>query len=612
MWDFPKRVRTQKGMVFNKKRPIRLKDWKIGVYDPNFTEVDSGDVYPEKEWKVVAQEDELIIYDSLEETDIWTFEDWLEATYTFKNYDESVLKTGKVKDGETPVAPADPTKPATAQYTYTFSGWNPAVWPITKNTSYIAQYTSTVNTYTITFKDYDNSVISEQTLEYWASPVVPSDPTRSGYRFTGWSPSVATVTQDATYTAQYVAQYTVSFVANDNSYGTVSPASVVADAGSRATTSGNTMTIGWVTVTATPESGYLFDSWDTAINSLNSNVTVTAIFVAEQTWWEVTIRPTNEYMGYGVEADPSFVTVEDGTPVTQTTSDWVPVLIFWDPNDPDSQRVEIINYGTGPGYEFDSFVDLPSTITQDTTIYFTLIEKSQVEWAEMDWQYWVLTMPRDSNQGGYGELAFNLPQGMSIYDGLSSWLECFDPDYTSEFNTRLDENSDPDTVGQYQYTLQMSYAGSTFLDNNGNPVAIFYLRDADNRTIGQCKVYLEEPIYIEFGHEESGGVGYIELSNRAGSVDFDTASPYYTSNPSDITVTPHRTSDFTGSVSQCRVEASSDPTLPWRVYFSCTWGNYSSLPSGTLIATIDVVYTYWSVDLGTINVYKDYNPNAGE
>lgn len=38
-------------------------------------------------------------------------------------------------------------------------------------------------------------------------------------------------------------------------------------------------------------------------------------------------------------------------------------------------------------YTFDSFVDLPSTITQDTTIYFTLIEESKVEWAEMDGQY---------------------------------------------------------------------------------------------------------------------------------------------------------------------------------------------------------------------------------
>lgn len=88
--------------------------------------------------------------------------------------------------------------------------------------------------------------------------------------------------------------------------------------------------------------------------------------------------------------------------------------------------------------------------------------------------------------------------------------------------------------------------------------------------MGQCKVYLEEPVYIEFDPQESDGVGYIELNNRAtGTVNFNTTGPYYTSNPSHITVTPHRTSDFTGSVNQCGVETSSDPTHPLRVYFSC-------------------------------------------
>lgn len=75
-------------------------------------------------------------------------------------------------------------------------------------------------------------------------------------------------------------------------------------------------------------------------------------------------------------------------------------------------------------------------------------------------------MTRDANQGGTGELLFNLPQGMSLHDGLSGSVECFDPDYTSQFNTHLADNPDPDTASQYQYVLQMSYTGSTFLDNN--------------------------------------------------------------------------------------------------------------------------------------------------
>ena len=67
-------------------------------------------------------------------------------TYTFKNEDGTVLKTGTVAHGATPTAPANPTKASDSQYSYTFAGWSPAVKAATGNTTYTATYKATALT----------------------------------------------------------------------------------------------------------------------------------------------------------------------------------------------------------------------------------------------------------------------------------------------------------------------------------------------------------------------------------------------------------------------------------------------------------------------------------
>ena len=62
---------------------------------------------------------------------------------TFKNWDGEVLKTENVEYGGSATAPANPARPATAQYTYTFSGWNATFGNITADLEIAAQYTET-------------------------------------------------------------------------------------------------------------------------------------------------------------------------------------------------------------------------------------------------------------------------------------------------------------------------------------------------------------------------------------------------------------------------------------------------------------------------------------
>ncbi len=134
-------------------------DWsKLYVYrNSQYIELDTSNNSVVEYWHVRKELDDQTVgyYLTDNPTNLYNRDEGDDVTYTFKDYDWTVLKTGKIEEGETPTPPADPTRAATAQYTYTFAGWNPTVWPISKKTTYTATYTATVNKYTITATSSD-------------------------------------------------------------------------------------------------------------------------------------------------------------------------------------------------------------------------------------------------------------------------------------------------------------------------------------------------------------------------------------------------------------------------------------------------------------------------
>ena len=70
-------------------------------------------------------------------------------TIRFLNYDGTELQNSQVKEGEMPVYNgATPTRPEDENYTYSFSGWSPAVVAATADADYTAQFEATEKTYT--------------------------------------------------------------------------------------------------------------------------------------------------------------------------------------------------------------------------------------------------------------------------------------------------------------------------------------------------------------------------------------------------------------------------------------------------------------------------------
>ena len=96
-------------------------------------------------------------------------------TITFLNEDGTELQSGLVAYGETPAyAGETPTKAATVQYTYTFAGWSPEIANVTGDATYTATYTATVNKYTITFRNEDGTELQSGPVAYGEQYALPA------------------------------------------------------------------------------------------------------------------------------------------------------------------------------------------------------------------------------------------------------------------------------------------------------------------------------------------------------------------------------------------------------------------------------------------------------
>ena len=105
-----------------------------------------------------------------------------------------------------------PTKAALADVAFEFAGWTPTVVAATADAVYTATFTEKPITYTITWKNSNDSVLETDenvglnvVPQYnGATPVRPED--GENYTFAGWEPTVVAATEDTAYVAKYIAK----------------------------------------------------------------------------------------------------------------------------------------------------------------------------------------------------------------------------------------------------------------------------------------------------------------------------------------------------------------------------------------------------------------------
>lgn len=194
-------------------------------------------------------------------------------TINFYNTDakSTLLETKSYQHGSVVAYNGDtPTKETTAQYTYTFKGWDVEPSNAVEDFDYHAVYDSTIRSYVITFNNFDGTKIESGSFEYGKMPSCSKTPTRIAtaewkYSHKGWKPALDYVTGEATYVATYDSskvEYKVTFL-----NGTTVIDEQMVPYGEAA-----------VAPTNVTREGYKFVGWNTTFSKITENLTVKALF----------------------------------------------------------------------------------------------------------------------------------------------------------------------------------------------------------------------------------------------------------------------------------------------------------------------------------------------
>ena len=164
-------------------------------------------------FSVVADNDEYMIANNsnfISVTEIDLSDSQYKFAVTFVNMDGEVLSTQNIAYGDAAVAPEAP-----AMEGYIFIGWDKEFGYITDTMTVTARYAIAR---TVTFVDWDGTVLSTQVVADGNSATAPEVPEREGYTFTGWDVEFTSVTENITVTAQYdIKKYSVVFCDWDGS-----------------------------------------------------------------------------------------------------------------------------------------------------------------------------------------------------------------------------------------------------------------------------------------------------------------------------------------------------------------------------------------------------------
>ena len=196
---------------------------------------------------------------------------------------------------------------------FEFSHWeddntdNPRTLVISGDTEMRAY--CTLKTFTVTFVDWDGTVLATRTVEYGGAAPLPDEPARDGYIFLGWDKSNKNVTEDLTITAEYIIRtYTVTFL---DFYGNPIGEPQTIEHGASA-----------MAPEAPEVTGYHFVEWDSNYNEIYSDMTVKAVYEKNEYTVKFLDWDGSELSSQVVKFEEAAIAPEDPTREGYTFKGW--------------------------------------------------------------------------------------------------------------------------------------------------------------------------------------------------------------------------------------------------------------------------------------------------
>ena len=389
-------------------------------------------------------------------------------TITFKN-GSTTLQSGYVEKNTTPIySGATPTKPADASYSYTHSGWTPEIATVTANATYTATFNQTENKYSVMVAAGANGSVSPASVSNIGCETVSGDITATAN--TGYQFTGWTLPEGVTAATEYTA--------------TSNPIRIHATAKDKIITAN---------FAARTDINYTVKHWQQNLNDDNYTEVTADQQTLQGTTATATAAAAKSYTGFTAQTFSQGTIAGDGSTVVNIYYNRNTYTITWKDGDNNTIKTdENVKYGATPNYvgatptksqtvewvyTHDSWTPAVETVTANATYTATFTQakrKYNVTWTGVG-------ITERTDQVAYGETPVygeEPTQGPTVSEVFTfKWMN----DETAE-------------IGLKPVTGDVTYAGSFV--GSPRPYIIRFVND-DGEELQSSEVgYGSEPSYI--------------------------------------------------------------------------------------------------------------------